>query len=524
LCYDEITVNDMRTNLACAWSGALVLFGGLGAVMWVFNRSLSLHLQICWQIIPGKKYFYGAQIVGWGIPALLLGVALGLSGVSFRFGNVCHINHDNSLGTFWGPILSFAALAAILQFITLGYCIRVYLRNLWDPNSASGASSSMPSQVPTFTASSTRTKSARATYRRVRKVIALQWRGVVVVMIVLVSAVYFAIIFQIFDNMSQSGINDPLRVEEWVLCLVTHGGEKTPCLELARNFTLAEPIVAAVLFLLALMGYWCLLFLGRLSMFVGWWELIRRPFLSHDHFVSVDARRISDPRNYEMLTSPPQTYHMTKAPEGGLVATAKPATLNTIPLNPLNKEFLAQTDDSPSDYFPSSPPPARQYENRSMSFSQPRPPTRSNSQQRVTFSREEPSSIQTNLNTRPSNPYSPVTQPAAVVTSPRTAGIGASPVEQSDPYFQRNASAMSQSSVNQLRSASAMSASHNRSGSALGREWPTPAPRPSQNSPTPYRSNSRAGTGSALGSRAVREWDPTSTYARGMSQDWERNA
>lgn len=33
-CYDEITPNNMRSDLSCAWSGALLLAGAMGAVTW----------------------------------------------------------------------------------------------------------------------------------------------------------------------------------------------------------------------------------------------------------------------------------------------------------------------------------------------------------------------------------------------------------------------------------------------------------------------------------------------------------
>ena len=521
-CFDPITANDMYSNLACAWSGAIVIIGGLAAVMWIFNRSLSLHLQICWQKTMGKKFLYGTHALAWGVTVLLGGLALGLSGVSYRFGKVCHINHDKSLASFWGPVLGFAALAAVLQFITLGYCIKVYLRNLWDPNTTSGASSSMPSVLPSMTGSSIKTRSARATYRRVRKVIALQWRGVVVVMILLTSAIYFAVVFQIFDSLGQQAMEDPLRTQNWILCMVENQGNKEPCLGLANELSLSEPVVLAVLFLLSLMGYWCLLFLGRLTMFTAWWEIIRRPFLSNDNFISYDARRISDPRNYEMLTSPPQSYHLTKGPQGGLVATTKPSDFegptgqDDFALNPLQiKEFADNygAEDSPLEDFPTNPQPNAQFNSnaRAYSFSQPHPPARTHSQQgRVTFSREGPTEIPVSNTTRTSDGW-----PSAI-NRPTPAFNGSTEIEKpiSTPYHhptrqmmneQRNESVMSQSSTTQLRSESALS-DHGRSGSALGRAWPTPAPSSNTRtyaSPTPYihRSNSRTG---ALGGGGAR--------------------
>lgn len=38
-----------------------------------------------------------AQAAGWGIPLVGIVLALVFSGVSFRFGVTCHINHPNSL-------------------------------------------------------------------------------------------------------------------------------------------------------------------------------------------------------------------------------------------------------------------------------------------------------------------------------------------------------------------------------------------------------------------------------------------
>lgn len=95
-CFDDITPHSMKTSPTCALSGAFLLFGGFAAVMWVLLRALALHLQICWQVIIGKTFMWGALTAGWVIPAIALTVSMIFSGVSFRFGETCHINHKNS--------------------------------------------------------------------------------------------------------------------------------------------------------------------------------------------------------------------------------------------------------------------------------------------------------------------------------------------------------------------------------------------------------------------------------------------
>jgi len=212
----------------------------------VFIRSLSLHLQICWQVIPGRKFFWGALVAGWGVPAISLALVLTLTGMSYRFGTTCHTNHANSVATFWGPILAFAGVGAILQFATLGYCIRVYIRSLLNPEETSQNSSNLPSYH-----GSVKTVSARAAYRRVRKVIALQWRSIIIVLIIIANVVFFAVIFIKMDN-ATAAAQDNLATEfAWIFCLFQSHGDKNKCLPLTAPFVMNEAIVLAVLVLLS---------------------------------------------------------------------------------------------------------------------------------------------------------------------------------------------------------------------------------------------------------------------------------
>ena len=253
----------MFSDLSCAFSGSLVVAGGFAAVSWglwkalqdcyfsadqvtVFLRSLSLHLQICWQVVPGRKFFLGSLLVGWGVPAISLALVLSLTGVSYRFGNTCHINHDLSVQTFWGPILGFAGAATIIQFVTLGYCIRVYIRSLLQSDETTQGSG-----LPSFHSSIRTTVTARAAYRRVRKVLALQWRGVIIVLIIIVDVIFFTIVFIRMDNTTETETKDLGKIEPWLICLVFSGGDKDLCLDKASTLVLREGTVMAVLYLLS---------------------------------------------------------------------------------------------------------------------------------------------------------------------------------------------------------------------------------------------------------------------------------
>jgi hypothetical protein len=242
-CFNEITPNDMRSSGSCAISGAFLLFGGWAAVIWVFLRALALHLQICWEVVPGDRFFYGALASGWLIPAIGLALTLSLTGVSYRFGSVCHINHKDALEDFWGPLLAFAALALVLQFITIGYCIHVYIRSRLDNKPTTNSS------APTYSGS-VRTMSARQAYRRVKRVIQLQWRGATIVLVIIGEVIFFSVVFVSMDNSTQ--VNDELlrKATPWLTCLVDTQGDKTKCLKWAEDLVQPEGVVLAVLIIL----------------------------------------------------------------------------------------------------------------------------------------------------------------------------------------------------------------------------------------------------------------------------------
>ena len=215
-------------------------------MVWVFFRALALHLQICWQMLLGKTFMYGALVAGWGIPAIGLTFALVFSGVSFRFGDSCHINHKNSLAAFWIPLLIFAAVTVIIQFATFGYCIKVYLQSLSD-DSATTESSGLPS----YSGSIRATVSPRQAYRRVRRVLELQWRGIAIVLIIIADVVFFSVVFVFLDDIETNLVKDPTKGSSWLVCLVANKGDKNKCLQFAKPLVVNEATVMAVLILLS---------------------------------------------------------------------------------------------------------------------------------------------------------------------------------------------------------------------------------------------------------------------------------
>ena len=96
-------------------------------------------------------------------------------------------------------------------------------------------------------------------------------------------------------------------------------------------------------------------------MVLSWIDLCRNQINRSHEFVSRDARRLSDPRNYEMLTSPPQSYQpkgvddFITSPDAGI---RSPESFSTS--SPKNDYFGADaTYVTPSRSFSRPIPPGR---------------------------------------------------------------------------------------------------------------------------------------------------------------------
>ena len=112
-----------------------------------------------------------------------------------------------------------------------------------------------------------------------------------------------------------------------------------------------------------------MLFLGRISMITGWIELIRKPFIKSNDFVSVDARGHSagpKTKNYEMITSPP-----SRASRAVMETPKEPQTAILSPSSEYDDSISAYSPNSQTDYFAKE----FKYVSPTMSFSTPRPPS-----------------------------------------------------------------------------------------------------------------------------------------------------
>ncbi|OJJ80706.1 protein gprM [Aspergillus glaucus CBS 516.65] len=351
-CYNEITPKGMHDDLSCAFTGSLLLFGGFKVVVWSFIRAIAFHLQVCWEQVLGTKFMWGALICGWGVPAIGTTVMLIVTGVSFRFGEICHINMENSMYDYWIPALVFAGTALVLQLSTMAYCIRVYLKSLFN-REPSAATDALPSY-----AASVRSINARQAYRRISKVFRLQWRGVAFVFIIIANTLLYSTVFISLDATTKLTHEVVQKAFPWLLCLSFTKGDKEHCKDYAVDIGPDKDTLLAVLMFLSMVGLWNVALFARPSMFTGWLVLFRNAFSNHKKYVSADARTLlatsPEPHSFEMLYKSNTTSTNSKT-----LGNKTPT-----PQNPLSPQSPSSYDwESDKEYIKRPP----------MSFSRPHP-------------------------------------------------------------------------------------------------------------------------------------------------------
>lgn len=241
MCYDDITPNNMGSSILCAWTGSLLTLGGLGCAIWVFLRSLWLHIRIFWDHDPGRIFKWGSIIVGSVLPIIFLIAVLTATGFSFRMGQTCFPNHENAIITFWVWLVAFAATGFLLQVATTGYCVWVYMRSIRRGNQGH--------QNPT---ENRRANRKSETWANVKRIFLLQWRNILVSILTIVGSIAFFIVFWVEDDKLRRIFHDPGNidlVQRWMSCQTLLSDDKEECKNYVKDLTVPQASVLTSLIL-----------------------------------------------------------------------------------------------------------------------------------------------------------------------------------------------------------------------------------------------------------------------------------
>ncbi|KAL4744475.1 hypothetical protein BDW72DRAFT_212594 [Aspergillus terricola var. indicus] len=260
-CHDAITPNDWLSDTACAFTGSLIHYGVWVLVIGCFFRSLSLYLQLIWDIEPGKRFRSVALLSIFGGSLGLLGISLGVSGVSYQVGDMCYISYPDSIGSFWGPLIGVAFISWVIQMFIMVYSVRGVLTR------GGTARFSIFKKRSDDSDPLSRAAQARAMRRNIWQILELQWRAIAICCLILIYVVYVA---QEVLRWGDPGQYSAKELKPWIECLVREAGNRHACLDEASAIGPNQKSVVAALAMLASCGVLGIVCTARYTMILGW--------------------------------------------------------------------------------------------------------------------------------------------------------------------------------------------------------------------------------------------------------------
>lgn len=172
--------------------------------------------------------------------AALVAIVLSISGVQYTFGRICYLIPRHDEATFWGPLLSISIVSLLLQLLTIAHCVILIIRPWFNYQKLrwSGYTPSSDEE---------RVLGAQRTASRVRKIVQMQWRAILITVLILIYVCFLAAVFMRLRQFDKYPESDR-RV--WFECLQSSNGDKTPCLSHATSLGPNEPELWAVLYML----------------------------------------------------------------------------------------------------------------------------------------------------------------------------------------------------------------------------------------------------------------------------------
>ncbi|KAL4877427.1 hypothetical protein BJY04DRAFT_222176 [Aspergillus karnatakaensis] len=270
-CHDAITPNYWLSDTTCAVSGSFLHYGVWVLIIGCFFRSLSLYLQLHWDVEPATRFRTIALLTIFGGSLALLALMLGVSGVSYQVGSMCYISYANSIPSFWGPLIGVAFISFLIQIFIMGYCIRgvitrggtarfsilIFKRHGRESSQDTQGDLPRPS-VP-----------VRHTSTKIWRIMQLQWRAIAIACLILLYVVYVAQAVLRWGAPSQYSDEE---LSPWVTCLINKKGDKEACGHEASRIGPNQATAVSALALLASGGFWGMICTVRRSMVIAWYD------------------------------------------------------------------------------------------------------------------------------------------------------------------------------------------------------------------------------------------------------------
>jgi len=149
--------------------------------------------------------------------------------------------------------------------------LKVYLQKYRDE----GRNNPQESLPASLTPSDSTSRRRRDVYKRITKVLQLQWRALTIAILVLIIIVLLSVVFILVDSETLAAAHDAELILPWEICLVRTAGDAAACLKYVHGLAPNEALLIATLVILSLTGVAAYLVLNPLAVLSAWKDFLQ---------------------------------------------------------------------------------------------------------------------------------------------------------------------------------------------------------------------------------------------------------
>lgn len=175
-----ISPGEMGNNNLCAAQGAILIFGSLATCLWCAALIINLHVHTVWNSNFFTNRYIWLNIICWGIPTVIMCIALGLHAVKFEFANLCLISMRYIFPLFFYPLAAIVCPSFLIHIATFFYIARIAVRE--------GLETDMTQSLSTGTMTN---RPPGVSRKHVMTAVKIQWRALLLAVVAIGTVLFY---------------------------------------------------------------------------------------------------------------------------------------------------------------------------------------------------------------------------------------------------------------------------------------------------------------------------------------------
>ncbi|KAI8380511.1 hypothetical protein EDC96DRAFT_491236 [Choanephora cucurbitarum] len=254
-----ISSGAMGNNNLCAAQGAILLFGALSTMLWCAALIVNLHIHTVWNSNFFTHRYYLLYAICWGIPAVVVAVALGLHSIKYEFANLCLVSIEYIFPILFYPLAAVICPAFIIHVATFIYIARTAVREgLQSEITQSLSNNTNLDRLPTVN------------HKHVLVAVKIQWRALLLTVAALITVLFYWLFYMTQISRVTELQDNPRLLIGWVECMLTPGNTQNFCADMISPHLPPFPMMVAAEALVSFIGIWLFIMFAKRSLWREW--------------------------------------------------------------------------------------------------------------------------------------------------------------------------------------------------------------------------------------------------------------